>query len=264
MVEDFEFYEFENSIFSEAEIRTYGKLLPSNPLRPVDWRFKLANFCLKQKAQKPQCDDGFEQVYSFVKKLNRALVEDGDKHLTKLVKDHSDLYSAWIIYSDSQFDRFRTELHSRILTREQPDQIIKKLGITTGIYDWYKIAFFDVEDRLENVGFIVNQVILGGSKFFDVESEEVLLPLLGYFLDVEAVDYCVYRLKRKDLTSFLTGLDQEIRDRLKLKLWTAIQGGDIERTETLVELYRKLTGQEEPQQNVNLVEVLSDLFGPKQ
>ena len=263
MVDNLEFNEFEIKTFTEEEVRSYGKLLPTNPLRPVDWRFKLANFCLIHKEYKPACDEAFEEVYKFVRQLNKVLSGQNDKCLIKLATTNPGLYWAWIFFSDNYYDRLRTEFHSRVLAKEEADQVIKKLGITVEIYDWYKLAFFDVETRLDNMGFVINQVILDGEKRFNVDSEEVLMPLLGYMLGPEAVDFCVYRMKKDSLGGFIAGLEEDIKNSLRIKLWAAVESGDVEKSSAILELLQKLTGKEKQESSSELLSILQAAFSPK-
>jgi hypothetical protein len=263
MMDNLEFKDIEIPTFTEEEVRSYGKLLPANPIRPVDWRFKLANFCLNRKEYKPECDQAFEEIFKFVRQLNKILLGQNDKSLVKLSQNYPGLYWAWILFSDNFYDRTRTELNSRILAKENPDQVIRKIGITIDIYDWYKLAFFDVETRLDNPGFIINQVILNGDKYFNVDSEEVLLPLLGYMLGVEAVDYCVYRMQKMNMNSFLDNVEGEIKNRLKVKLWAAVQAGNIEKSEAILNLLQKLLGKDKADPSESLINLLQSAFGSK-
>jgi len=248
MSDDLEHQEFELPFISENEIRVYGKLLPQHASRPPDWRFKLASLCLSRKVPKPDCDEAFKEIYRFLRRLDKILSGQDSKNLLVLMKQHPDLYSAWIIYSDFSYPRFRIELESRILAKEAPEQVIRKLGLTSGVYDWYKLAFFDVETRLDNPSFIINQVILRGAQGFNVEHEDVLLPLLGYMLGVEAIDYCIYRMEKSDFQTFLDNLDKSMKDQLRLKLWAHIQSGNVDRSEALLTLYKKLIGEDSPAQ----------------
>jgi len=89
------------------------------------------------------------------------------------------------------------------------------------------------------------------------------LPLLGYMLGIEAVDYCVYRMQKMNMNSFLDNVEGEIKNRLKVKLWAAVQAGNIEKSEAILNLLHKLLGKDKADPSENLINLLQSAFGSK-
>jgi hypothetical protein len=130
-----------------------------HPLRPPEWRWlRAANLWDQGREPSAPWDD------AWVRKalgLYRVLQQDtGDRTRQKLVQRKPALYQAYRLYNDGP-SLLRWEVEARLLTNEPFEQIAAKCGTTAKVINAYEKVFFNVRDRLEATGYLINVVLDG-------------------------------------------------------------------------------------------------------
>jgi hypothetical protein len=162
---------------------------PTDPFRPVDWRWRWAADVVDNDLPlSAEADDAgvweavrFLQAYRACKEADRR----------RLAQEMPALYGAHRIYlATDSFGRW--EIEARLLTEESLAQIGEKCGISPNIIGTYHDTFFHVRDRLHSQGYI-HHVVLGpkvhaGLTEVDVD---VILKMYAYAAGALVVDALV-------------------------------------------------------------------------
>lgn len=144
-------------------------------LRPVDWRWRLANKLVNKKVnfevvkynQNIILDKDFIEIVLFVNALK-------NNNFLKISKNFAKLSSAWKI--KFFYSSLSNNIEARILGGEEDFSIAYKLNIDVDVLKKYKKMFFDVDNKLENPLYIINCVI----KFEENPSIEKFNKLVAY------------------------------------------------------------------------------------
>lgn len=70
-----------------------------------------------------------------------------------------ELYFAFDMFLATDTDKMRCEVEARILARQSNEEIAEEIHTLPGSVDYFEKLFFNVRDRLDNKGYIVNRII---------------------------------------------------------------------------------------------------------
>ncbi len=170
---------------------TFLSCQKNHPYRPVDWRWERSKYLRELGITKVsrKYDDSYVMK---AKQFQEDLASCGNEldRYTLLEKDE-DLYYAYELWDSSDYENgnkkwevnpARYEIEARILAGESFEFIAQKICTTSKAIKWYERLFFNVNDRLLNTGYVLNQV-LGVSVHRDLGTRDFALiwKLLGYF-----------------------------------------------------------------------------------
>jgi hypothetical protein len=147
---------------------------PDHPLRPPAWRW-LRALDLWDRGEQPSepWDDAWVG-----KALGLFRVLQRDKDLQKRRRRLPALFQAYRLYNDGP-PMLRWEVEARLLTTEPFEQIAAKCDSTRQVIHAYEKVFFNVRDRLEATGYIIN-VVIGGDIIVSLKEDDVGLILKLY------------------------------------------------------------------------------------
>ncbi len=130
---------------------------PSNPFRPVDWRWRRAVDLVESgRIASPGHDDaGVCLARKFFRAL-RGCQDDAARQL--LARRMPALFQTYTIYAGPP-SFAKSVIEARLLTEETFAQIADKCNCTPAVIETYELLFFSVRDRLTAEGYILHQVI---------------------------------------------------------------------------------------------------------
>lgn len=204
----------------------------TSSLRYVDWRWELCRYLYVTHSKKPKLDIFTKKLYKFCSKLyDWTSDEQTITHLFRLKTAFPDIYPAWQIHHSLELLPYKIELQARVLAQEDTTSICRKLNIDKGVYNWYLVAFFDVENRLNNLSFILWNVIFDGELEPRFENDNNFVKFLGYFFGPAVVDYWIYRVSKgiwkfNDLESIsetFNKISESAKNFLTLRFWQLAQ-----------------------------------------
>jgi hypothetical protein len=169
-------------------------LRPNSPLRPPDWRW------LKVKAYRRanrELSRFKNDRYVFeAHRFNERLEESTEAwQAEELCDENESLFFAYSFYSTEGRESNRWELEARLLSKEDYASIATKLGCTVETVDLYEKLFFNVSDRLDSVGWVINSVI-GRSIHTGLNERDydLLWKMYGYLGGPYMLDLVIKRL----------------------------------------------------------------------
>lgn len=166
---------------------------PSNPFRPVNWRWENARAIREGKvrgALRKTTDQWVLNTHKFQIGLAKCK-DDLDRY--DLMSVFPDLYSAYLIFNrggaDNEQHPMRYVVEARILAAQNDYDIARRLGIPANVIDTYEKVFFNVRERLENSDYIMTCVI-GPSVHAGLTDRDydLLWKLFGYIYGPVALD----------------------------------------------------------------------------
>jgi hypothetical protein len=135
-----------------------GNMQRDSAFRLPDWRWRRAEE-LNSRARvtdRRLDDDAIARARQYIAESSTS----GDKHdRLDLECKWGTLHEAYFLHSEKLTIRRRHELEARLLTGESLEHVAKKMMLSLDIVRWYEALFFNVSDRLDNVSWIVNQVM---------------------------------------------------------------------------------------------------------
>ena len=205
---------------------TYRK---SNPRRPVDWRWQLAEYLSTSGRDIPptHLDDDLRVAFGFQQEI--AECRDNDDRL-KLLNRLPDFYEAWDMSQALDANHHRWEIEARLLARNSPQRISNCLGISERTVDIYESWFFNVRDRLEHSGYIAHQV-LGQCvhRGLSTRDYDCLWKLMGYYRGSPDVDHMIEGYKALgECEEFTAGVRSVSKRALEVKAMIILQGMPID------------------------------------
>jgi hypothetical protein len=193
---------------------------PSNPCRPVDWRWRRACDLVDNGSPfSPGHDDApVLEAVCFLQAWRGCRHEEDRRQLARALPA---LYAAHELYLASSFQRW--EVEARLLTEESFEQVAAKCGSDPQIIEAFHATFFNVRDRLDAEVYILSQAI--GPRAHQGLSEadlDILLKLYGYAGGGQAVDTLVRYYHEPPVLperpEVLSGAElEELRGKLLLK-----------------------------------------------
>jgi hypothetical protein len=126
----------------------------SNPLRTVDWRYRLAadRVASGRAFPRPTWDTATLEIATYLRRAGRG----ADPR--RLAAEFSSFHLAYGVYRDAD-PGLRFALEARLLTRSEAADIADALGTDAAVIASFQAAFFDVGDRLGKTDFIMQRVI---------------------------------------------------------------------------------------------------------
>ncbi len=175
---------------------------PSNPFRPVNWRWEHArilrenNYRATSHAFKQ--DSYTNKAYMFQVDLNKCT---DDLARWELMTRKPGIYGAYMLYKRGiEEDRhpLRYALEARLLSAQGHESIAKALGITQEVVELYEKIFFNVAEKLDNTDYILNCVI-GPSIYAGLNDRDydLLWKLFGYLYGPVVLDTFITTTSRK-------------------------------------------------------------------
>jgi hypothetical protein len=122
----------------------------------------------------------------------------------------------------------RCELEARLLTNDSTEGITKRLSLHPAVVDWYEALFFNVLDRLDNPGWIANNVLGEQMQCGLTEREYAFLwKFYGYVGGPVVLDAIIYRhfspMRPTSPSQARAFINDDHRDALSLKALIAVR-----------------------------------------
>lgn len=132
-------------------------LSPHDPFRPVDWRYRRAEYLRSSgKYRRSKLDDGYVLVTRKFLKQREKCQDESD--YIRLADKMPGIYYAGEIYTRTETtDKYILE--ARILAGSSIKDIAKKHAYTPEVIFWYEKLFFDVRDKLDKRDYLISRVI---------------------------------------------------------------------------------------------------------
>lgn len=128
------------------------RLRPSNPHRPVNWRWLLAEYLQGGNVKPAAC-----QIDDAVTVAAESLSETGESKSLKTAFTSRDALTAHEIWFENGWDRCLLECW--ILTGIPLKEVAKQLGISHETVQAYHDLFFDLQSRTKSSSFLTHAVI---------------------------------------------------------------------------------------------------------
>lgn len=166
-------------------------LRKESPFRPPDWRWQKAKLLREQnrRVTRRRDDEWIATARTFQTEAARCR---NDWDLLELAERYPALVDARSMYEQDGSQAFRWELEARLLSRDSADRIAHRLAISTDVVRAYEALFFNVQDRIDNRGYIVHAV-LGRSIHAGLSERQfdLLWKMFGYFGGPPVLDVVV-------------------------------------------------------------------------
>lgn len=174
---------------------------PSNPFRPVNWRWERARLMREKHTRltgKLKGDLYIVQAYQLQAGLMKCK-DDVDRW--ELMEEYPDLYAAYLIFRrGDEEDRhpMRYAVEARLLSSQSPQEIAANLGVSAETVLLYEKVFFNVNEKLKNQDYIMTCVI--GPSIHAGLSErdyDLLWKLFGYLYGPVVLDSFITTTSRR-------------------------------------------------------------------
>jgi hypothetical protein len=161
---------------------------PGSPIRPPNWRWRLAKLLSEgARVSKSWLDHGTDMAEHLLAARAR-----GPKNgaVSRLDQQFPGAREAYAIYRRASFQRW--EIEARLLADEDSDRIAAKCGCAPKAIDAFHDLFFEVRPRLADKTYIC-AVVLGTDAFFEAREHnvELLLKMGGYIGGAAVLDRLV-------------------------------------------------------------------------
>lgn len=157
----------------------YHQFQQHNPTCPVDWRWRRAEHLVSTgRYASSKRDDGLTcQAVHFIRALNRCTTK---RQLAGLAERVPDFHGAHQVRASGGMRRL--ELEARLLAKQPPEEIARRIGIRPAVIDTYRALFFDIADRIDALDYVVQQAIKQKDAFGrHDEIRAVFVRSVGYF-----------------------------------------------------------------------------------
>lgn len=172
---------------------------PSNPFRPVNWRWELARTHREKRTKFQLTTDQFAvEAFKFQKRMDKCK-DDDDRY--RLMDAHPELYSAYLIFRRGDNDDkhpMRYALEARLLADQSYREIAMLLGLNVKTIEYYEKLFFNIEGKLQNSDYIMT-CVLGPSIHSGLSDRDydLLWKLFGYLYGPVVLDSFISTTSRK-------------------------------------------------------------------
>lgn len=131
--------------------------LEHDPFRPVDWRFKRAQWLQEagRYARRDRDDDYVLLCKRFLAAKQRCKDDLDDEALARKMPG---VWYAFKVYGRDDADD-RATFEARILADQSPEEIARRQDTTTEVVRWYEKLFFDVRNKLASRDYVCNRVL---------------------------------------------------------------------------------------------------------
>lgn len=197
------------------------RLHADHPYRPVNWRWLRARE-LRAAGAKPlrRSDDNLIATALRFQIDLAGCRNPADRR--RLFDRSRQVYLAYELYDEDEFavagrpgraHPARYEIEARLLARQPRHEIADRLAVPEGAIVYYERLFFNVSDRLRNVGYVIHSVI-GPAVHRGLSDREfdVLWKLFGYMWGKAAVDELA--------TTFEGGLPRKLTHAMLTAAWS--------------------------------------------
>jgi hypothetical protein len=138
----------------KAKVSLSDKSPAPRRLKSPDWRYAYAVKLLEEWREPRKDDDAYIQgIYELLKKIRQSPVDEVEAYKDQ----HADVADALMMFENGP--SYRTDVDTRILAGYSYDEIADVVGHPAGVVEQYVKCFFDVEDHLENYGYLNRWVI---------------------------------------------------------------------------------------------------------
>jgi hypothetical protein len=171
----------------------------SNPLRPVDWRYRAAAERVASGLAFPRRDwdrETLETAY-YLAGLRRGEAP------RRLAADFPELHIALAIYQDRQRGH-RWALEARLIAGIETASVATSLGVAPAVITTYQSVCFDVDDRLANTDFVIRRILSRPSRE-SYDYRDSGWKLLGYLGGPEALSQLLGRNSKCELPGIIRG-----------------------------------------------------------
>ncbi len=170
-----------------------------SPIRPTNWRWLRANYYIENdQTTIPRSPDNDKYVVAaalFKRYLDTARPEVL-RHTQKIK------YQAWKINTDAAYNRSRWELEARLIAGQTNEDIGIRISVYPESVAYYEKWFYNVRDRLNNVGYIFNNLIAPLMPNNPKETDyEMLWKFYGLRADGNVLDSLIYGFCNKAYTT---------------------------------------------------------------
>lgn len=169
-----------------------------SPYRPVRWRYNRVMELIESPVRGRRLpvrnvdDRWITKAFDFIRKWEAygELDDEGEAEYRRrgLIGYNMPLYQAYEVFMRPDGDRYKSALEGRILVGQDDETIAPKIGVSARTVKWYERMFFNVRDRLENVDYIMSNVIgplIGAG--FENATAELSAKFLGYLYRSERI-----------------------------------------------------------------------------
>lgn len=165
------------------------RLKPDHPCRPPHWRWERARKLREMTKRLPTTgreDSWVIRCAQLQKKLDNAK-DEVDRCIA--YDEAGPLGIAYDIWDDpGVMNGSKAEIEARILVGQPSDEIAQRLATSIEVIDAYESVFFNVRDRLENVGYITHQAL--GEKIYKRMLDNdypTMIKMFAYFTQAPIV-----------------------------------------------------------------------------
>lgn len=166
-------------------------LRQESPFRPPDWRWQKARLLREQgrRASRRRDDEWVTVARNFQGAVARCA---NDWQLADLAEQFPALVDARQLAEQDGVQSFKWELEARLLANESPDRIAERMVLPATTVRAYEALFFNVQDRLRHLSWIVHAVF-GRSIHAGLNERQydLLWKMYGYFGGAHLVDFMV-------------------------------------------------------------------------
>ncbi len=167
----------------------------ASPRRSAAWRYERAVRLLDSDTLLPHkvLDDRWtKMLYRFLSTHRELQNELADPDMVEfyIQRKFPTLWTAYEIFSNRENNPMKYTLESRILARQEDEDIAKRMPVAAEVVNLYEQMFYRVRDRLDYSDFIATAVI--GPVFrvgSDSVTPELIAKYFGYFCGPIVLDY---------------------------------------------------------------------------
>jgi hypothetical protein len=188
---------------------------PSNPFRPVNWRWEQARFMREKKLRIPKgtSDDYVVQALKFQNGLAKCS-DEIDRW--SLMEELPDFYTAHLIYlrgDDEDRHPMRYAIEARLLAGQPYYEIAELIGLSTEAIQTYERLFFNVVEKLRFTDYIMTCVI-GPSVHAGLSDRDydLLWKLFGYLYGPVVLDSFINTTSRRFRPESINEVDAVLAD----------------------------------------------------
>jgi len=170
------------------------EFLPSNPRRPVNWRWERARDIAEGGVPlSRKYDDVWVRKALQFRLADREATLELDR--LYLVDRMPDVFWAYELAFNGDADRgnsMRSEIEARILSRESVNDIAYRCATSPEVITAYEKLFFNVLDRIDRLAYITHQVFTAAAfQSIHERDYDLLWKMFGYFGGPHVLDVLI-------------------------------------------------------------------------
>jgi hypothetical protein len=188
---------------------------PSNPFRPVNWRWEQARFMREKKVRSlaKLADRATVEAFKFQNGLAKC---NDDVDRWALMEENPALYAAYLIHKrgdDEERHPMRFAIEARLLSQQPSHEIAELLGLDVPTVETYEKVFFNVLEKIRHTDYIMTCVI-GPSVHAGLSDRDydLLWKLYGYLYGPAVLDAFISTTSRKFRPESINEVDAALAD----------------------------------------------------